>query len=214
MTRRSISNILVALLLFFTVITTTGVFATWKYATESPAPVQHDVSVSLMVFNYPPGEILPGGDNEEAELGSDHYYLIDLILNEDSKGYGLNINDNVLLHQYLNQEEVVYSNQKISGGNLKFIIDPKNNTHKLYYCIQKISNTEYHSFTFSVDDLSTASGSNNEIVAYKTILEKTDIWRATKSYSGYAKVKSLTEFGVSADPNTISYSIDVATWHL
>ena len=36
---------------------------------------------------------------------------------------------------------------------------------------------------------------------------------ATTSYLGYAKVKSLSSLGESADPNTIAYSIDVTTWH-
>ncbi len=207
---RRFTLLFACILLLFSV---SGVYATWLYAEQSPMPADQFVGLSLGVFDYTPEEILPGGENEEAELGQSHFALIDLILNESDKGYGLNINNNVVLHRYLRQQDVVYSNQKVSGGNLKFILDPKNNTHGLYYCIERISDTEYCAYTFSIDELSTASGSDVEIVAYKTILEKTDIWRATKSYLGYAKTERLSDLGVSADPNTIAYSIDVSTWH-
>ena len=197
-----------------TVLSIGGVYATWKYGGGPSQPAEHIMGLSLAVFEYPPEEILPGGGMEEAVLGEDHYGLIDLILNEREKGYGLNISNNVVLHRYLRNQNVVYSNQKVSGGNLKFILDPKNNTHGLYYCLEKVSDTEYYAYTFSTDALSTASGSSAEIVAYRTTLLKTDKWRATTSYLGYAQTKSLSDLGESADPNTIRYSIDVSTWHV
>lgn len=206
---------LLPLLCLVTVFSVGGVYATWAYAEISPTPAEQGMNVSLNVFDYPPEEILPGGDNdEELTLGENHYVLIDLIFNESNKGYGLNISDNALLHQCLKKQPVVFSNQKVSGGNLKFILDPKNNTHGLYFCLEKVSDTEYYAYTFSTDELSTASGTNIEIAAYRTTLVKTDEWRATKSYLGYAGVKRLSEFGVSADPQCIQYSIDVSTWHL
>lgn len=208
-----IKRLLLPLICIMLVLSTGGVYATWLYAGSPIQPAEQEMMLSLAVFEYKPEEILPGGEMEEAVLGEDHYGLIDLILNEKQKGYGLNINDNVLLHQYLERQKVVYSNQKVSGGNLKFILDPKNNTHGLYYCLEKVSDTEYYAYTFSTSALSTASGSSTEIVAYRTTLLKTDKWRATTSYLGYALTKSLSDLGESADPNTIKYSIDVTTWH-
>lgn len=200
-------------LCLFLIVSIGGVFATWKYAEVPAAAVEQSVGLSLSVFNYPPEEILPGGDMEEALLGENHFALIELILNERSKGYGLNYSDNTILHQYLERQTVVYSNQKVSGGNLKFILDPKSNTHGLYYCLEKVSETEIYAYTFSTEALATAGGSNVEIVVYRTTLAKTDQWRATTSYLGYAKTRSLRDLDVSADPNTITYSIDVSTWH-
>ncbi|MBR5280317.1 MAG: hypothetical protein IKU26_05055 [Clostridia bacterium] len=192
-----------------------GVCATWTYTYQDCQDVQGNyMGIQLALFDYPPEEILPGGEMEEAELGGDHFALVDLVLNENEKGYGLNINNNVVLHQYLKRQKVVYSNQKVSGGNLKFILDPQNNTHGLYYCVEKVSDTEYYCYTFSEDALATASGSSNEIVAYRTTLTKTDRWRATTSYMGYAKVRSLSALGESADPQAIPYSIDINTWHV
>ena len=135
-----------------------------------------------------------------------------LILEESDKGYGLNISNNVLIHQYLKNHDVIYSNQKTSGGNLKFILDPQNNTHGLYYCIEKVSNTEYYCYTFSTDELSTAGGTSVEIPAYRTTLLKTNKWEATTTYFGYAKTKSLRDLGESASSHSIAYSIDVTTW--
>ena len=208
-----VKRLLLPLICLMLLLSTGGVYATWLYTGGPIQPAEQEMMLSLAVFEYKPEEILPGGEMEEAVLGEDHYGLIDLILNEREKGYGLNISNNVVLHKYLKTQNVVYSNQKVSGGNLKFILDPKNNTHGLYYCLEKVSDTEYYACTFSTSALSTASGSNTEIVAYRTTLLKTDKWRATVSYKGYALTKSLSDLGESADPNTIKYSIDVTTWH-
>ena len=202
------------LVCFLIIITVGGTYATWKYAELGPQNVQQNVNVSISVFDYPPEQILPGGDTQEAPLGENHLKLIELVLWEDSKGYGLNLNDNVLIHQYLKSHKVVYSNQKISGGNLKFILDSRNNTQGLYYCIEKVSDTLYYSYTFDVNALSTASGTNEYITVYRTSLVKTDEWRATTTYEGIAQTKRLSELGESADPHSLTYSIDVTTWRL
>lgn len=202
------------IILLALVVTVGGVSATRMYTKESVAPESENLgSVSLGFFEFAPEEILPGGGMVETPLGGDHFTLVDLILNENDKGYGLNINNNVLIHQYLRTKSVIYSNQKVSSGNLKFIIDPGNNTHGLYYCIEKVTDTEYHCYTFSQYSLESAGSSGSEIAVYRTHLIKTDIWRATTSYLGKATVKSLSALGESADPKSVPYSIDVTTWH-
>lgn len=189
-----------------------GIWASWAYA-EDPAPSVVDTSgLQMSIFDYAPEEILPGGEIVESELGDNHYVLIDLILNENNKGYGLNISNNVVIHKYLKDVPVVYSNQKVSGGNLKFILDPQNNTHGLYYCVEKVTNTEYYCYTFSTDALVTAAGTDVAIPVYRTTLSKTDYWRATTSYLGTAKTISLSDLDVSADSQAIKYTIDVSTW--
>lgn len=195
---------------FMGIVTIGGVSANWFYYANAPTIIGNG-DFHLGEFGYTVEEVLPGGDHQ-AILGQNHLTLTDLILNENEKGYGLNINDNVLIHQYLDREEVIYSNQKTSGGNLKFILDPTNNTHGLYYCIQKVSDTVYYSYTFSVDELISAQGSQREITAYKTILEKTDIWRPTLSYKGYAKTIYLRDLGVSPSSHSEPGTIDVTTW--
>lgn len=203
---------LVTLVGLLALLTLGGVWASWTYA-EAPAPsVSEKTGLSISAFDYTPEEVLPGGDIVESELGGNHYVLVDLVLNENNKGYGLNINNNVVLHRYLRQQPVVYSNQKVSGGNLKFILDPQNNTHGLYYCVEKVTDTEYYCYTFSTDDLVTAAGTDVKIPAYRTTLVKTDYWRATVSYLGHAKTVALRDLDISADSQAIEYSIDVTTW--
>ena len=85
-------------------------------------------SVSLSEFEWKPEEILP----TESEIGENHLALIELFLNEDNKGYGLNYDSKHVLERYLNKNGVVFSNQKVSGGNLKFVSDE---TNQLYYCV-------------------------------------------------------------------------------
>jgi hypothetical protein len=108
---------------------------------------------------------------------------------------------------------MLFSNQKISGGNLKFILDPKNNTHKLYYVIEKSSDTLYYIYTFSTDALATASGTEIEIEVYRTTVEKSNKWVATVSYKGAAKTLRLSDINVSADSQSQKYSINIETWH-
>lgn len=190
-----------------------GVYASWSYAELSPSPVYQQVGLDLAIFEYPPEEILPGGDIEEAPLGEDHFGLIDLILNENDKDYGMNYDSKEIIINYAEKQAAVYCNQKISGGNLKFILDTKNNTHELYYCVQKVSDTLYYAYTFSTAELATNGGSQVAIKAYRTSLELTDKWRATVSYEGYALTRSLRDLGVDAASGSIGYSIDVSTWH-
>ena len=198
-----------------TVLSIGGVSATWFYAQSSPTPVEQLAGVSISEFDYKPEEILPGGGEGtgEVQLGENHFAVIKLIVDEADKGYNLN-NSGSILHSILRNERVAYSNQKISGGNLKFILDAKNNTHKLYYCVEKAGDTLYYVYTFSTDSLSTVGGTDLEIEVYKTSIEKTDRWRATVSHLGYAKTVRLSSLGLSADPQSIVYTIDVDSWHL
>lgn len=197
-----------ALLLIFSA---SGVYATWLYAEPPLDPAEQQIGLSLSVFDYSPEEILPGGDNEAPEIGQNHLSLIELILNDPD--YGLNYGSKKVLHNYLKSDGVVYSNQKVSGGNLRHLLNPTANTHNMYYCLEKISDTVYYAYTFSMSDLSTAGGSTVEIVAYRTVFEKTDKWNATTSHYGRARTRTLRDLGASADSNAIPYSIDMSTWH-
>ena len=184
-----------------------GVFATWYYADGTVSDVNGNLGVSLSDFVWEPEEILP----TESEIGENHLTLIELVLNESSKGYGLNYDQKNVLESYLNRNGIIFSNQKTSGGNIKFVSDE---TEQLYYCVEKISDTMYYAYTFSYSNLNSAKGTPTEIPVYRTVLEKTDKWRATRSYFGYAKTKRLNEMvsGTSNVSGTLAYSIDPSTW--
>lgn len=179
-------------------------------------PKEQNLKVSVSHFEYTPDEILPGGNqNEETiELGENHFKVIDLIIQSSGNGYALN-NSNSLFHELLETNNAVYSNQKTSGGNLKFVLDVKYNTYGLYYCVEKASDTLYYIYTFTVDDLSSAAGTNTEICVYKTLVEKTnDEWVAKSSALGYAKTARMRDLGVSSVSQSIDYNINVDSWHL
>ncbi len=218
-----LSRISLLVVLLICIASAFGVAGSWIYYKPTDA-YDYGFTAGMVDFGYTPEEILPGGGGQapgedssggstEVTPGENHYVLIDLVLNENDKGYGLNINNNVVLHQYLRREGAVYCNQKVSGGNLKFILDPTNNTHGLYYALLRISDTEYHCFTFSEEELISAEETGSEINVYKTLLIKTDEWRATKSYLGHAPVISMRSIGVSADSQSEPYTIDMAKWH-
>ena len=192
-----------------------GVYATWQYAEASPAPTLKGVGISISEFNYPPEEILPGGEGNggEVELGENHLVLVRLIVDEAEKGYNLN-NSNSIIHSLLEMDEQMHSNQKVTGGNLKFVLDAKNNTHKLYYSIEKASDTMYYIYTYTVDELATKGGTDMELTVYRTTVVKTNVWEATDSHLGYAKTVSLSSLGFSAVSQSSNYTIDVSTWHL
>ena len=182
-----------------------GVFATWYFAEDAAKSVTDTMGITLSEFVWKPVEILP----TESEIGENHLALIELILNENEKGYGLNYDSKNVLEGYLNRYGVVFSNQKTSGGNLKFVSDE---TNQLYYCVEKVSDTVYYAYTFSRNDLSMAIGTYTAIPVYRTVLEKTDKWRAPRSYFGYVQTKSLRDMNAENTSGTLAYSIDVSTW--
>ena len=180
-----------------------GVCATWFYASQPAASVSQSHSVSVSEFEYTPEEVIPGGDIE-APLGENHLDLITLILNDDR--YGLNATQKPIIHNLLkNPGDVIYCDQNVQGGNLKHLmIDSSSATDQLGFVITKVSDTEYHAFTFCYHDVRNGEIGSN-VQAYKTILEKKQdgIWYATKSYMGYAAIFS---------PGIVSVSIDYRTW--
>ena len=202
---RGIMHYISLLCCLFLLATTGGVLATWYFAEGSAKSVTDTMSITLSEFVWKPDEILP----TESEIGENHLALIELILNENEKGYGLNYDRKNVLEGYLNRYGVVFSNQKTSGGNLKFVSDE---TNQLYYCVEKVSDTMYYAYTFSRNDLSMAIGTNTAIPVYRTILEKTDKWRDPRSYFGYAQTKPLRDMNAENASGTLSYSIDVSTW--
>ena len=202
---RSIVRYTAFLCSLFVLASVCGVFATWYYTYETAPNAQANLSVSLSDFEWKPEEILP----TESEIGENHLALIELILNESNKGYGLNYDNKHVLEGYLDKYGLVFSNQKVSGGNLKFVSDE---TNQLYYCVEKISETMYYAYTFSFSDLNSVKGTATVMPVYRTVLEKTDIWRAPRSYFGYAQTKLLRAFGAENTPGTLEYSIDVSTW--
>lgn len=192
-------------------LSTGGVFAAWSYY-YNPEDAHYEIPSVINGFNYTPEEVLPGGGSGPVELGQDHFAIIKLIVNEADKGYNLNSSGSIL-HSLLSRNGTAHANQKISGGNLKFILDVSNNTQNLYYCVEKSSDTLYYIYTYSLADLEAAGGTDTEIAVYRTTVVKNDIWEATDSHSGYAKTVTLRSLGFSAASQSSNYTINVKSWY-
>ncbi len=201
-----IKKLLAVIICFTMVLSIGGVYATWQYASGNITPVDTQAGVAMGEFYYAPEEVMP--DNEEvSQAGQNHIDLLQLILYESSKGYGLNINKKPIVHNYLkNPGDVVYCDQNTSGGNLKFMLDDNNTVNRLFFCIEKVSDVEYACYTFSYDELVTAPvDADYRIVVFKTKLEKIHgEWDDTQSAGGHAEV-------ISRNVNC-GRSIDIDTW--
>ena len=151
-----IRKVLSVITCFIIILSIGGVYATWNYAAYNSAPVDMEVSVNLGEFYFAPEEVLPD-DEEVSAAGQNHIDLLQLILYESSKGYGLNINKKPIVHNYLkNPGDVVYCDQKTTGGHLKFMLDDNNTVNRLFFCIEKVSDVVYYAYTFSYEELVTA----------------------------------------------------------
>ena len=194
-----------------------GVYATWKYGGLPVEPKDQELPISLVAFDFPE-QVLPGGGEVDAEMGENHFYLIWLILWEDVKDYGLNVSSSSPLHNFLKNNDYLHCNQKMTGGNAKFVVNPSDteDTDNLYYCLEYVSSTKYYCYTFSIADLEREASTKGEIPVYRTTLEVVNgEWDDTTSVSGYANVEKM---GVGSLPSAASqyrvkYSIDPETWY-
>ena len=189
-------------LVMVTALSVPGVYALWQYSNLPPAVKESDIGLGLKVFDYPPEEIVPD-DELSTSIGENHLMLIQMVVDEAS--YGLNATKKPIIHKYLeNPGDVVYCSQNTTGGNLKHLmIDSVSEADHLYFVITKISDTEYHTFTFRYADM-TNYPVGTEIETYKTVMLKTDgVWEAKYSYYGVAKINA---------PRVVSRGIDVTSW--
>lgn len=162
----------------------TSVFASWVYATNPATSKTIDIPISLIEFIYTPEEVLPG--HEVGHLHQNHQEVVYNIT--DHVKYGLNYQQKPLLTNYLNQNGVVYSNQKATGGNLKFLGDE---SESIMWIVYKETDTEYHIFTFT-DDRVNSSNVNYVKEVYKTkCVYENGTWQNVRAFKGEAPVAEI-----------------------
>ncbi len=204
--------ILVMVLICFTsifAIGVDGVSAKWFFVPlVQPDPYHGEITAEMGEFYYKPEEVLPGG-GIVPEIGKNHLDLLQLILYEDDKGYGLNINKKPIVHNNLQDPgDIIYCDQQVTQGNLKFMLDKNATVNRLFFCIVKESDTEYTSYSFSYSEMMSAMLYETKIVVYKTTLRKENgVWDDVLSAGGYATVKDVSV----AD---CGRSIDVDSWRI
>lgn len=157
----------------------------------------------LPLSAFAPDEVLPD-DEQATQVGENHMALIEKILNEDQKGYGLNETRKPIIHNYLNKVgDVVYCEQNVQGGNLKHVmIDELVSANQLLFQIEYVSDTEYVTYTYRAEDIDNATV-GDVIPVFRTIMTKENgVWDASKSYEGGAAVCNPSEVGLAIDSST------------
>ncbi len=194
--------LLAILLLTISIALIPGSFASWKYAGTILEEQDSNLSMLMDEFYYTPEEVLPGDDGA-TELHQNHYNLVTNIV--DHIDYGLNASKKPIIRKLLEDGEgVVYSNQNVSGGNLKHMLLDSSDVEKLMFAVEYGTDTEYYAYTFSSQYV-TSDYVGKYIAVYKTIMVKNENgkWIATTSFVGQAKVFRT--------PVSV-LSIDVKTW--
>lgn len=194
------SKILLLIFLCFT-LSTASVYATWHYSNDLPSNENDTLQSTIIGFEYNPDAVLPG-DQESTELHENHFNLVTSIVNHVD--YGLNATKKPIVRKLLEDGAgVVYSNQSVSGGNLKHMLLNTSDVNNLMFVVQYSSDNEYIAYTFTGEKVN-SSNIGTPITVYKTIMVKNTRWEATLSYTGTAEV-------FYADNQSV-YSIDVSTW--
>ncbi len=196
------------LLAFLTLVSISGVNmlnASWVYPNESiPIEIDTTMGVGLTEFFYKPEEVLPDDDGDEA--GENHLMLIYNIT--DHITYGLNSTSKPIVGDLLKEEKgIVYSPQKVSGGNLKHMLIDSHEVEALEFAVEYKTDTLYCAYTFQSDYMD-YDYLNDEIEVYKTDMVYEDgEWKAVLSYKGVAKVVNIVK-----SKNEDFLSIDVPSW--
>lgn len=130
-----------------------GVYATWKYATHGPDPVQQEISVRLGEFNWAGSGDLPTDD----AIGENHISLIDQLINHPE--HGLNTAKSYLNEQIEDRQDggLGWSSGRDTLGSMAVTQSEELeeifglNAYALDFLIQFNSSTEYYIFTTGVD---------------------------------------------------------------
>lgn len=200
---KHLSRILVVSI-FLLIMVVPSVWGAWLYNFDQ---AQTDISFksSIGEFYYASEEILP--DVEDPKKKENHLLLVENVLYHAR--YGINGGDKDVIHSYLDTDgAMIYGNQNVSGGNLKHVLVKNTTAENVQFCMTRISATEYHCYTFGVNELG-ETPEGEYLLVYKTIMiygvnpQGVTEWYSLGSAMGYAK---------ACDPGVVSKSIDIKTF--
>ena len=147
-----INRFLAAILLFVSIFSISGVYATWQYSSGGPNPLSSEIGIRLGEFNWAGSGDLP----TDSEIGEDHISLIDNIISHPQ--HGLNASGSYLNDQISERKKggVLWSSKDTLGSMAVTQSDELNeifglDAHNLQFLIQFVSNNEYYIFTTGVD---------------------------------------------------------------
>ena len=104
------------ILIFVTVFSVGGVYATWKYTGGAMDPVSFELPVRLGEFNWAGSEDLPTDD----KIGEDHISLIQNIISHSE--HGLNVKNGYLNEQIADRKKGSFLGLN-GGGNVELVFN-------------------------------------------------------------------------------------------
>ena len=149
-----------------------------------------------------------GGNNAVNRMISTNIRGVEFIaVNTDSQVLDTSCAAKKLVIGYVVDDGLIYSEQHVSGGNLKHLLIDGTSAHALLFQVEYVSDTEYLVYTYVNGDAYTY-GIGDEIEVYKTVISKdSGKWVATLSYKGKAEVMRFST------QNKNIRVIDSETWH-
>ena len=172
-----------------------GVNAQWFYFdTTANLDISQELEYTLSEYQFGPEVVLP---DKEAALGENHHAVVTNVT--DHISYGLNADGKKSIVKKLIFEEgyrVVYSQQKVSNGNLKQMLVSGDGSGKVQFAVAYQSYDCLITYTFLDTYLDSESASQGKLIdVYKTetVYDLTqEKWIAARSYLGTAPVKRIT----------------------
>ena len=202
-------HLLALIMVIASLLSVGGVSAQWIYLdANANLDISEELDLTLSQYEFAPEEVLP---DKEAELGQNHYQLVNNIVNHVT--YGLNADGKKSIVKKLLLEDnvgVVYSEQQVSGGNLKKMLVQDSSSDLVQFAVAYQNYDFLIAYTFLDTYLTSSNANSGKIIeVYKTeiIYDTTQgKWIATRSYLGTAPVKRVTA------SNKQIISIDVTKW--
>ena len=176
-----------------------SVNAKWFYGASMPVEGLL-ISYKLEDFYWEGSGVLP----EDEEHGENHIELLQNIIN-DSR-YGLNSTSNTLLHNYLEKiGDILYSEQQVSGGNLKHLMIDGTGAYALLFQIEFVSETEYNVYTYKQEDTEDYKIGENIEVYFTKVSKVNGKWDGVKTEIGVAKL-------CETNNKKVPRAVDTSTW--
>lgn len=184
-----------------------GAYAAWAFY-DTPLPLNSSSDLLLEEFLYKPEQILPDDD----EIGESQLWTINVVLENLTFGMNSNGNKNDVFHAnlainhyddfstyplfYVNQSNVTKWTSKHFFAAYTDIPE----SSRVYFCIQKISSTEYNVYTYVYSHLVV----NQTAEVYKTVLQKQSDgnWEALYSQRGLATVIYFESSSLGPNPES------------
>ncbi len=175
-------------LLLLLVLSCTGVYASWRYATFYTVTDAPDTHLDLQEFTWQSDDILPDTP-EDSEMGNNYMLLLEQVKNNVKMG--LNGSKDALFDN-IKKNLVLHSDHNVQGGNLKHLFITSE-CRMLDFVLHYISDTELHLFLYENATLSGATADKSIIQVYRVVIKLSNgVWDDTGTVVGHSTVRKLS----------------------